>query len=90
VKAIVKYGPSDGYFAYEWHNIKISNQIKMVFSGSGEKVNFKVLLPHNTEAKSVYLDGAEIVFSNSTTRQSNYANFEAQIESVHNLVINYE
>ncbi|MFH0907054.1 MAG: trehalase family glycosidase [bacterium] len=90
VKAVIKYGASDGYFAYHWDLLSENKQIEIIYTGSGSRANFHILMPDASKAVFVKIDGQEIVFSNMKIENSNYVDFNSDINSVHRIVVDYE
>lgn len=87
--AVIKYGASDGYVAYNWQINQNKKQITITYTDSGSKANFHVLLPTNTMATAITLNKNDISFVNHKIEQSNYADFNLDIDYVGKVVIDY-
>lgn len=72
----IKYPASNGYVAYRFKHQKAQRQIHLQATGSGTAINFHVLLPENTHAKSVMVNGKSQVFNSSKVENSVYVDFE--------------
>ncbi len=89
-KATIKYGASDGYFAYDWNLLSEKNQIEIIYTGSGNQANFHVLLPEGKKAISLTIDQQQENFTNNKVEESNYLDFNSEIDGIHKAVITYE
>jgi hypothetical protein len=90
IKATIKYGASDGYLAYQWQHDKEDRTISLVLTGSGEIARFHLMLPPDTRALSVTLDGQMISYDQQEIGQSLYVDFESMIKGLQEIVIAYE
>ncbi len=83
--AIAHFPASDTYFAYEYQLRR--NQITLVFTGTGRRVAFRVLLPGWKGRTRVTLDGKQARFQKERIEKSVYINVDAEIEGVRELTI---
>jgi hypothetical protein len=70
-----RYAASTGYFTYDWK--RTDTGLQMEYSGSGDVVRFRVLLPAGAAAKSVAVDGKTVQQQMETVGTSRYVVFDA-------------
>lgn len=70
VHVVVKYGVSDGYIAYDFHDD--GHALRLTLTGGGQHVLLRLLLPHGKTATSVTLDGLPNAFRTDTVEASTY------------------
>ena len=75
VRVITRYAINDSYFAYHMRIDSRGKNILLRYSGSGESVHFRVLLPREWRAKSISIDGKSAKFSEEKVEESIYVNF---------------
>lgn len=72
---ILSYGPSKKYIAYKEQLYKKEKTIFIDFASSGARVNGHILLPDNTKAEFVKIDGEKVSFQNVMVESSAYVDF---------------
>lgn len=87
--AVIRYGASDGYFAYRWIANPEEKTVEISYTGSGQTADFHVLLPPKITAKSVAIDGQKSDFENKLVEESSYVDFTSAISGVKKAVISY-
>ena len=65
-----RYAASDGYLTYAW--TRDGREIRLDYSGSGEKARLRVLLPTGAKAQSVTVDGRPTPFTVKRVAESDY------------------
>ena len=65
-----RYAASDGYFTYVWS--RNDREIKVDYSGSGNKARVRILLPVSAKVQSVTVDGTPAQFEREQVAESNY------------------
>lgn len=65
-----RYAASDGYFTYVW--ARLAREIKVDFSGSGDKARVRVLLPAGAKPQAVTVDGKPSQFNVEQVAGSDY------------------
>ncbi|MDX2023925.1 MAG: hypothetical protein SF187_27040 [Deltaproteobacteria bacterium] len=74
----VRYGPSRGYVAYRWEHRSGDRTQSLVFSGSGKRFDFRVLMPAAQKPRDVTLNGKKLRFRTETVENSVYADFSLE------------
>jgi len=74
-KVVVNYAASDAYFAYYYELDEASDTICIRWAGNADTIRFHVLLPKNTELKSVIFGNERVIYSKGGTRERPYADF---------------
>jgi hypothetical protein len=74
VRATARYGASEAYFSYKWEAEPASIEIE--YSGSGEKAEFRVLLPAGFVPRAVMVDGTDVKFEREDVGSSVYVRFQ--------------
>jgi hypothetical protein len=67
----VTYGPSGSFFEYSFTHDRDSRQVELSLSGNAV-VDLHLLLPNDTRAKSVSINGRKTKHKNSRVEQSSY------------------
>ncbi len=75
IHATVRYAASNGYVAYTYVSQSNQKQIHLTVTGSGEKINYHILLPENTKPVSVTEGDKIIPFTINQIEKSSYADF---------------
>lgn len=76
---------SNTYFSYQY---KLNEKyLQITFTGSGDEVDFKILLPEMKYCKSVKINSKSIEFTIEKIEKSNYINFSAKIQGVQKAVL---
>ena len=89
VMVTIKYPSSNGYVSYQFKHQKAQKQIQIEATGSGQDVLYHVLMPQDTQAKSVMVNGKNKVFTSLKIENSVYADFEMENNSVQSVLIQY-
>lgn len=85
----VRYGASNGYFAYLYEHQDVKRIVRLITTGSGSSIDFHLLLPQRRKADRVVIDGRTIKFINETVEQSNYVNFSIDTINNFNVEVRY-
>lgn len=83
--ATAHFPASDTYFAYTYE--RDEDSVRMHFTGTGERVSFRLLLPGWERCSAVTLDGEPVEFGIETTEQSVYVTADAEVHGVSELVV---
>ncbi len=78
-KVVSTYPGNNNYFSYSYEHSPETGKLKIKFSGTGNNVNFSVLIPKNMEASKVMLDGKGIKYKIKWIEKSAYCEFQAKI-----------
>ncbi len=73
--ATARYGASDGYVAYEFEHEPEARTLTLHATGSGQRFDFRVLLPEGAKAKAVSKNGEAVDFANTEVEDSPYVEF---------------
>lgn len=85
--ATAHFPASDTYFSYAY---KLSDDnIKIYFTGSGEKVSFHILLPAGKKCSCITIDGEKVPFKEEVIENSLYVNLDSQIMAVKELACSF-
>ena len=76
------YASSNTYFAYRWSMSETDNSIRLVYSGSGDHVDFHILLPEGWEPATVKVQDESVPFQMTELAQSRYAVLSADIHGL--------
>ena len=90
VRATIRYAASRGYVSYQYAHNKQQHTITITATTGGEKIFFRILLPANTKVQTVRSHNKNIVFKQSTIEQSNYVNFDTDVQGAKTFEIKYE
>jgi hypothetical protein len=88
--ATARYGASDGYVAYAFRHDAATRRIEIDATGSGERLDFHVLLPEGTRATGAEFDGAAVEFENAEVETSSYVDLRLPGVCCGTLAIAYE
>ena len=69
-RATARYAASNAYFSYEWKAEPQS--ISVAYSGSGEQVRFRLLLPDGFTPRAVKHQGRDLNFTSEGSVESRY------------------
>ncbi len=83
--ATAHFPSSDTYFSYQYE--RSDDSIRMHFTGTGEDVSLRILLPDWPECSAVTIDDAAVEFAVGTIEESVYVTVESEINGVSELVI---
>jgi hypothetical protein len=72
----LRYGPSDGYVAYDYSYNKGGRTLTIRVSGTGDRFRFHLLLPSGTAPTGVTVDGAKVAHVPVSVDKSRYVDFE--------------
>lgn len=89
VAVTIKYPASNGYVSYQFKHRQVQKQIQIEATGSGQSIQYHVLMPQNTQAKSVTVNGKTKVFIASKIENSVYVDFELDNKTAQSIVIQY-
>jgi hypothetical protein len=90
VNVTARYAASNGYAAYQYLHNKSSKVIKLVFTGSGNKADFHVLLPEGiATVKEVKSGNQHVPFTISKIEQSVYVDFPIDMPVPTEILIQY-
>ncbi len=78
-RAVCRYPVTDAYFAYSYQHEKESGGIAINFAGTGNKVNFSVLLPNEIGVAELLVNNVTSDFSIRKIENSRYCEFSAEI-----------
>jgi hypothetical protein len=81
------YAASPACFCYSLKIDEDSRQIALEFTGSGEQVEFSILLPEGWEASSVLVNGKEQPFQTRSEDGSRYISFSVLLAGVSNALV---
>jgi hypothetical protein len=90
VNATIRFAASKGYVAYNFINDEKKHVIHLTATTGGNKIFFHILLPENSNAKSVTSNGKNISFKQSYVEKSHYADFETDAFGIKTVDIKYE
>jgi len=76
---------SDAYFAYRY--AASQDQIELTFAGTGNAVQFRLLLPKGWQTSKARLDDQILEFQEETIEESRYMLVDAPIQGVRRLTI---
>ena len=82
VRAALSYAASNACFCYTQHIEDSPQRIFLEFTGSGEQVQFHLLLPGGWQCQSVRVNGLEQPFQVTYEDQSRYVDFSAGLSGV--------
>lgn len=84
--AVTAHFPSsDTYFSYKYELLPRS--IRLSYTGTGEDVSFRILLPGWPKCRTVTLDGKKVGFKTERLENSVYVTLEAKIKGVRELIV---
>jgi len=83
--ATAHFPASDTHFSYRYALSK--ERVQLHFTGTGEDVSFRILLPGWKKCSGVTLDGKKVKFRTEAVEESMYVTLEAEIKGVRELVI---
>ena len=83
--ATAHFPSSDTYFSYQYQ--RSQDRIRLHFTGTGEHVSFRILLPGWRECSGVTLDGEEAEFQVESLEESVYVTIASEIKGVNRLVV---
>ena len=90
INATIRFAASQGYVAYHFVHNKNKNQLQITATGSGENLQYHILLPEKiTAAQSVLVNNKPVKFATSSIEQSVYINFSVRNNGPQKIVINY-
>lgn len=82
-----RYAVNDSYFAY-WMVLDLPHQtLSIEYTGSGESIDFHILLPEGWNAQTVSINGVDSLWKQSTLGESRYLDFSAPIAGHGSLTI---
>jgi hypothetical protein len=90
VNATIRFAASKGYVAYNFINDEKKHIIHLTATTGGNKMFFHILLPENSNAKSVTSNGKNISFKQSHVEKFHYADFETDAFGIKTVDIKYE
>jgi hypothetical protein len=73
VSVTAKYEASGGYSAYQYAYDSLDASITVIYTGNGEKTEFRLLLPKGKLIRELTLNGKPAEFNTMTIEKSNYA-----------------
>jgi hypothetical protein len=85
VSATAHFPCSDTYFCYHYGLSR--DRIRLHFTGTGEDVSFRILLPGWRKCSGVTLDGKKTRFKIERLEKSVYVTVEAKIKGVRELIV---
>lgn len=85
----IRYAASKGYISYVYINQSDQNQIQLLSTGSGKKINYHILVPKNKSVTSVMVNGKTHSFTSSSIEQSNYVDFSIEQKEMNNINVHY-
>jgi len=83
--ATAHFPASDTYFSYRYSVSK--NRLRLLFTGTGEDVDFHIMLPGWKKCRRVTVDGKSVRFRTSVIEGSSYAALNAEIRGVREVVV---
>mgnify|MGYP000913782591 CR=1 FL=1 len=83
--AIAHFPSSNTYFAYKY--TLLNDRIEILFTGTGEKVNFHILLPEKKHCKECLSNEKKIKFDIEKIESSLYVNFEHDFNGIEEVKI---
>lgn len=86
-RAAARYAASDACFAYRIKIDPNAYTVTLVYTGSGKKADFHVLLPQAWTAKTVAIQAKAVPFQETTVDASRYVDFAAPVAGVSTAVI---
>lgn len=75
-RVCLRYGPSSGYFMYDYAYSKAARTVTIRTTGTGDTFRFHVLLPAGMTATKVTSEGAAVAFKPVTVEKSPYVDFD--------------
>ncbi len=83
--ATAHFPASDAYFAYEY--LQTGNRIDIVFTGTGKKVSFRLMLPEKTRCRRAEIEGKKTKCREEKIESSRYVSFSAAIEGTKKVTV---
>ncbi len=83
--ATAHFPSSDAYFAYRYR--RTEDALHLHFTGTGDRVCFRILLAEGLNSGQVTVDGAAASFAVETVEQSRYVTLTADIRGARELVV---
>ncbi len=90
VNVTIRLAASKGYVSYKFINNRKEQIIHVNVTTGGDEMFFHVLLPENSNAKSVRSNGKNISFKQSNVEKSRYADFQTDAAGIKTIDIKYE
>ncbi len=87
VSATIKYEASGGYLSYNYAMNNDKNLLLMKFTGNGDNISLKILLPDNKKAISGQLNGKAVNIKNEKVENSTYAVLNMKNKGAHKLTL---
>lgn len=85
VSATAHFPASDTYFSYHYRQSK--DRVHLRFTGTGEDVHFRILLPGWQKCSGVTVDGKKARFKIERLEKSVYVTLQAKIKGVRELIV---
>lgn len=82
---VAHFPASEAYFAYQYS--QSASSVDLCFTGSGDDVTFRVLLPTSSHVTAVTLDGQAAAYVCETIEQSQYVVIDAAIAGSRRLTV---
>jgi len=86
-EATAHFPASDSYFSYRYRLCE--HQLAITFTGTGNFVSFRILLPAGRSCKSVDLDGESITFHDQTVEKSQYIVFDSMVKGCREIICKF-
>jgi hypothetical protein len=83
--ATAHFPASDTYFSYQYHRTR--DRLRLHFTGTGEHVTFRIMLPGWSKCSGVTLDGKSVRFKTQPVEEAMYVTLETDIQGVRELVV---
>lgn len=80
VRATLRYAVNDSYFSYRQEIDETTKTLRLQYTGSGQSVLFRVLIPQDWSVKSVRVKGQPSEFKQQWIEKSLYVEFPCTIE----------
>ncbi len=83
----IKYEASGGYVSYKYHFTSQDNEMDMVFTGTQEETDIRMLLPPGKAVSEIMCDGAHPGYQMEIVENSGYACFDVKGSGVHKVML---
>ena len=87
VQATAHFPSSDAYFSYRYS--LSDHQLILRFTGTGEQVSLRLLLPDDKNCHRVELDGTPVEFAVQTVEKSRYVTLECAIDGCREIICHF-
>lgn len=85
----IKYPASNAYVAYKFKHAAAQRQISLLATGSGQAVQYHILLPNGAQRATVQANGKPVAVQLSKVENSRYADFELKSTTPQQIVVKY-